>query len=155
MLAAMRDRDVTRYHNCLTPPAGLTAPHAANTVPAQIGRAAILPGRPRRAAQHSLAAPSLPPLFGLRQLVASAPDSRGCSINSVSVQPIVAVGSPDMFVDLHPPLATHILYACRPSAWPDAVLKPSHGQRQLPPAVLSRVYAALAPSVHAGALSQR
>jgi len=65
MLAAMRDRDVTRYHNCLTPPAGLTVPHAAGTVPAQVGRAAILSGRPRRPAQHTRAAPSLPPLFGL------------------------------------------------------------------------------------------
>jgi hypothetical protein len=136
-------------------PTGLTVPHAAKMVPTQIGRTGIPPSWLRRAARHSLAAPSLPPLFGLRQLVASALDSRGCAIDSVSVQPIVAVGSPDMFVDLHPPLATYIFYACRPNARPDTFLKPSHGHHQLPPAVLSRVYAALAPSIHAGALSLR
>jgi hypothetical protein len=80
---------------------------------------------------------------------------RDSGIDSASVQPIVAVGSPDMFVDLHPPLATYIFYACRPNARPDTFLKPSHGHHRLPPAVLSRVYAALAPSIHAGALSQQ
>lgn len=80
---------------------------------------------------------------------------RGGGIDCVSVQPIVAVGSPDMYVDLHPPLATYIFFACRPNARPDAFLKPSHGQRYLPPAVLSRVYAALVPGINTGALSQR
>jgi hypothetical protein len=127
-------------------PTGLTAPHAADTVPAQgwTGGYSVWS-----------ATPSLPPLFGLLRLAASALDSRGCAIDSVSVQPIVAVGSQDMLVDLHPPLATYIFYACRPNTRLDAFLKPSHGHHQLPPAVLSRVYAALVPSINTGALSQR
>jgi hypothetical protein len=93
-------------------------------------------------------------VFGLRQLVASALDSRGCAIDGVSFQPILAVGSPDMLVDLHPPLATYIFYACQPNTQLYAFLKPSHGQRQLPPAVLSRVYAALVPGINTGTVSR-